>query len=121
MWADIRWENCGILRSFDAARRRIASLRSQITLLWALAVLAGFALTYTLARLLLQPVQALDSAAAQIAQGNYDVTVQVRSRDEIGRLARTFNSMCASIRSAREELIQKERISTIGRCRHHHS
>lgn len=104
-----------ILRSFDAARNRISSLRSQIALLWALAVLVGFALTYTLARRLLKPVHALDSAAARIAKGDYDVAVEVKSRDEIGRLARTFNSMCASIRSAREELIQKERISTIGR------
>ena len=34
---------------------------------------------------------------------------------EIGRLAETFNSMCASIRKAREDLIRQERIATIGR------
>jgi two-component system, NtrC family, sensor kinase len=33
----------------------------------------------------------------------------------MGRLARTFNNMCASIRQAREDLIRQERISTIGR------
>jgi signal transduction histidine kinase len=33
----------------------------------------------------------------------------------MGRLARTFNNMCASIRQAREDLIQQERLSTIGR------
>jgi signal transduction histidine kinase len=104
-----------ILRSFDAARRRIGALRTNIVLLWAFAVLAGFALTYLLARRLLKPVKALDSAAAEIAKGNYDVAVEVHSQDEIGRLAQTFNSMCASIRGAREELIHKERISTIGR------
>ncbi len=37
------------------------------------------------------------------------------SEDEIGRLARTFNTMCASIRDARDELIRQERISTIAR------
>jgi signal transduction histidine kinase len=41
--------------------------------------------------------------------------VEVRSEDEMGRLARTFNTMCASIRQAREDLIRHERISTIGR------
>ncbi len=104
-----------ILRSFDAARRRIAGLRTRIVAMWAFAVLAGLALTYALVRRLLKPVQALDSAAAQIAKGNYDVAVEVKSKDEFGRLAQTFNSMCASIREAREELIHKERISTIGR------
>ena len=39
----------------------------------------------------------------------------MRSEDELGRLARTFNEMCASIRQAREDLIRQERISTIGR------
>jgi two-component system nitrogen regulation sensor histidine kinase NtrY len=104
-----------ILRSFDAARNRIASVRNRIIGLWALAVLAGLLMTYALARRLLRPVQALDAAAAEIGKGNYDVEVKVESDDEIGRLARTFNSMCASIRSAREELIRRERISTIAR------
>ncbi len=104
-----------ILRSFDAARNRIASLRTTIVALWAVGLLAGLLLTYLFARRLLEPVLALDRAAAEIAQGNYDVTVPVISEDEIGRLTRTFNSMCASVRSAREELIHNERISTISR------
>lgn len=104
-----------ILRSFDAARGRITGLRRRIVDLWALAVLLGFGMTYALARRLLRPVQQLDAAAAQIAAGNYDVQVKPESGDEIGRLAQTFNSMCASIRSAREELIRNERISTIAR------
>ncbi len=41
--------------------------------------------------------------------------VPVHGHDEIGRLAETFNSMCASIRQGRDDLIRQERISTIGR------
>ncbi len=104
-----------ILRSFDAARRRIAAMRWNIVFLWALAVLMGLGLTYMLARRLLAPVQALDQAASEIGRGNYDVRVHVTSKDEVGRLAATFNAMCESIGGAREELIRQERISTIGR------
>jgi signal transduction histidine kinase len=50
-----------------------------------------------------------------VARQNYEIEVPVTSEDEMGRLARTFNMMCASIRSAREDLIRQERISTIGR------
>jgi signal transduction histidine kinase len=57
----------------------------------------------------------LDRAAAEVARQNYAIEVPVRSEDELGRLARTFNTMCASIRQAREDLIRQERISTIGR------
>ncbi|MEO8025712.1 MAG: ATP-binding protein [Bryobacteraceae bacterium] len=104
-----------ILRSFEGARNRIASVRNNIAMVWAVAVLAGLGLTYLLARRLLEPVKALDLAAAEIGRGNFDTRVQVTSDDEIGRLAGTFNDMCESIHGAREELIRQERISTIGR------
>jgi signal transduction histidine kinase len=104
-----------ILRAVDSARGRIAQMRRRLVILWIGAVLAGILLTYLLARRLLRPVAALDRAAAEIGKGNYDVRVPVQAGDEIGRLARTFNSMCASIRQGREDLIRQERISTIGR------
>jgi signal transduction histidine kinase len=104
-----------ILRSLAASQTRIAEMRSRLVKLWVGAMLAGIGLTYLLARRLLRPVKELSRAAAEIGKGNYDVRVPVQSQDEFGRLAETFNSMCASIRQGREELIRQERISTIGR------
>jgi signal transduction histidine kinase len=104
-----------ILRSFESAQRRIASLYNNILLLWLSAVSVGLALTYLLARRIVEPVKQLDRAAAEVARQNYAIAVTVTSQDEIGRLALTFNNMCASIRQAREDLIRQERISTIGR------
>jgi signal transduction histidine kinase len=104
-----------ILRSFDVADRRIHGLYTNILLLWLAAMSAGLALSYLLARRIVQPVRQLDRAAAEIARQNYDIEVRVASEDEIGRLARSFNQMCASIRRGRDELIRQERIATIGR------
>jgi signal transduction histidine kinase len=104
-----------ILRSFETARQNIASLRRQIVALWLSAMLAALVVTYFVARRIMKPVAELDRAAAEIARRNYGYRVQVRSGDEIGRLAQTFNGMCESIQSAREELTRQERISTIGR------
>jgi signal transduction histidine kinase len=104
-----------ILRSFEAAQQRISKLYTNIILLWFLAVLIGFGLTYLLARRIVEPVKQLDRAAAEVARQNYAIEVEVHSDDEMGRLARTFNNMCLSIRQAREDLIQQERITTIGR------
>ena len=104
-----------ILRSFNGALNQITAVRSRLGILWLGAVLAGIGATYLLARRLLKPVDELDRAAAEIAAGNYDVRVPVHGGGEIGRLAETFNSMCASISKAREDLIRQERISTIGR------
>jgi len=104
-----------ILRSFEDGRRRIAGLYTNIVLLWVGAVMSGLILTYLLARRIVEPVERLDRAAAEVARHNYAIEVAVDGEDEMGRLARTFNTMCASIRQAREDLIRQERISTIGR------
>ncbi|MEO8369444.1 MAG: HAMP domain-containing sensor histidine kinase, partial [Candidatus Solibacter sp.] len=104
-----------ILRSFEGAQHRIAGLYTNIILLWLGAMTVGFILTYLLARRIVEPVEQLDRAAAQVARQNYAIEVPVRGEDELGRLARTFNTMCASIRQARQDLIRQERISTIGR------
>ena len=84
-------------------------------LLWLGAIAIGLAVTYLMARRIIEPVNQLDRAAAEVARQNYQIEVPVESEDEMGRLARTFNNMCASIRQAREDLIRQERISTIGR------
>jgi signal transduction histidine kinase len=104
-----------ILRSFEGPQARIASLTTNIVLLWLGAIAAGLILTYFLARHIVEPVKQLDRAAAEVARQNYEIEVHATSEDEMGRLARTFNTMCASIRQAREDLIRQERISTIGR------
>lgn len=115
---DINGEAVGqlaILRSFDAADRQISILRRNLTLLWLFSMATGLVLTYMLARRIVEPVKALDRAAAEVARQNYSCEVTVRNEDELGRLAATFNAMCASIRRAREDLIHSERIATIGR------
>jgi signal transduction histidine kinase len=82
--------------------------------LWLLALIAGLAVNYLVARKIMQPVAELDRAAAEIGKQNYGYHINVTSQDELGRLAETFQSMCASIQRAREELIRQERIDTIG-------
>ena len=104
-----------ILRSFSKAMAGINALRRNIVLLWLAFIALGLGLTYMLARRIVEPVQDLDRAAAEVARQNYAHRVTVASEDELGRLARTFNDMCGSIQQARQELIRQERISTIGR------
>ncbi len=103
-----------ILRSLAGARQRLAELRREIVALWLLALVAALLTTYLVARKIMQPVAELDRAAAEIAKQNYDYEFNVAGQDELGRLANTFQSMCESIRQARQELIRRERISTIG-------
>jgi signal transduction histidine kinase len=116
--ADVAGQRVGelrILRSFQAADRRLATLRVRMVLIWILAIALGLAGTYLLTKRIVQPVHALERAASRIATGDYDARVPVSSSDELGRLAESFNEMCAALRIARQELIRQERISTVGR------
>ena len=104
-----------IVRSSEELRRSIASVKRTLILVWIAAIIAGLGASYLLARKLLLPVKELDAAAAQIARQEYGTRVPEGGNDELGRLARTFNAMCASIQRARTELIRTERLATIGR------
>jgi signal transduction histidine kinase len=101
--------------SFAAARQNFSALLRDVYLIWLAAIFSGLALTWWLARRIMEPIGELDRAAAEIAKENYEVRVTEHNRDEIGRLGRTFNRMCAALQSARANLIRQERIATISR------
>jgi diguanylate cyclase (GGDEF)-like protein len=63
------------------------------------AVLLAAAIAWLLARATTRPLEELGDAAARIAGGDLDTTIQVRSRDEVGRLATSFNAMTDELRT----------------------
>jgi adenylate cyclase len=59
---------------------------------------------YASARML-RPLKNLTTAASEVAQGHLDLTIPTpRSRDEVGRLASTFDSMLTGLRQATNEV-----------------
>ena len=103
-----------ILHNTDSIHSDLSALETRLLLIWVTAVLAGLAVSVLLARRILRPIRQLDQAAALIARESYGAQVPELGDDELGRLAHTFNAMSGSIQSAREELIRRERIATIG-------
>ncbi|MBI1361265.1 MAG: EAL domain-containing protein [Alphaproteobacteria bacterium] len=77
----------------------LAPMRSLLGLLLGMGLLGlavlGLA-AWLLARSITRPIAALESATRSIEDGKYD-RVQVASRDEIGRLANSFNLMAGAI------------------------
>ena len=68
----------------------------------AVALAAGIALL--LARATTRPLEELGDAAARVAAGDLSTAIEVRSRDEVGRLAITFNAMTDDLRTYVGEL-----------------
>jgi two-component system, cell cycle response regulator len=69
-----------------------------------LALIATGVLGFLLARLITSPLEELAAGAQAIAEGNFERTIPVRSRDEVGRLAGAFNEMSARLRATVGEL-----------------
>ncbi|MBI4907821.1 MAG: HAMP domain-containing histidine kinase [Acidobacteria bacterium] len=104
-----------IYRSLLAARQNIAELLRNIYAIWLAAVAIGMVLTWWLSRRIIEPLKEMNRAAAEIAGENYEVRVSEGRHDELGRLARTLNGMCAALQTARAKLIHQERMATISR------
>ncbi len=101
------------LAGYDArllreAETRTALLTERSTAIFSLglgaAVLLTLALAWILGGLLLRPIRALTASAAALGEGRLEQDVPVTSRDELGELARTFNTMAASLRAYRDAM-----------------
>ncbi|MBT7264015.1 MAG: HAMP domain-containing protein [Waddliaceae bacterium] len=56
-------------------------------------------------RIMLKPIVKLKDAAVEISKGNLDVKVEIKSKDEIGELADSFNTMSVNLKQANNEIL----------------
>ena len=103
------------IRSFQDVEARVSALSRKMIIAWMIAMTAGLALSYGLARRIVRPVRDLNDAAHELSRENYAVRVPEDSHDELGVLARTFNRMAASIQESRDEQVHSGQIMAVGR------
>jgi len=83
--------------STEPLNLKIRTITLQGILLGLITLSVGGILTYLLARQITTPLSALAEAAVKMANGNLSMRVAETSKDEIGRLARTFNEMATGL------------------------
>ena len=66
-----------------------------------------FYLAWRMADAFLRPIQALTASAVALGGGDLEREVPVTSRDELGQLARAFNTMAAHLRAYRDATLAK--------------
>jgi adenylate cyclase len=91
--------------SEEAITAALASARNQALLITLLMVLAGLGGAVGLAALLSRPIFRLVQATRAIASGDFNITLPVASRDELGVLTDSFNRMARSLRE--KEMIKR--------------
>jgi signal transduction histidine kinase len=105
-----------------AILRRNALIVAVLTLAAIVMVVAG------VTRSISRPIRQLADASLEVSQGNFERTVVVRLRDELGELAERFNLMVHSLKDSRaslqdaydsllraqRKLVQSERLAAVG-------
>jgi len=83
------------------AQRSVATpgLLLDAVLVILLALVAAIGIAVVLARATTRPLEVLNEAASRVAAGDLSTVIEVRSGDEIGQLAHTFNAMTQDLRT----------------------
>ncbi len=94
------------------AEQQVIDQVNRATLIAAgVAALAALLIGGLLVSNLLRPLRRLEAGMAQVAQGQFDVQVEVRNRDEIGQLAIGFNQMAANLHQ--QEALRQRMVTDI--------
>lgn len=104
-----------IYRSLAPERLQLARIQFGLLVVDLLAILLIFVAAYLISRRITSPMERLVEASAKLGAGDLDSPIRPEGMDEIGALARAHEEMRVSLKKVREELIQGERLSTIGR------
>lgn len=92
-------------RAYFVPRERpehLESLDRRLLVMSAIAILVAVILTFLISRHITRPIEQLTAAAQEMARGRTRTNVPVRGRDEIARLATSFNEMSDAIANQQE-------------------
>jgi len=67
-------------------------------------IIAALSVGFFVHRLVYVPLRDLETGASRISEGNLEQTIPVRSDDEFGQLAASFNAMTAALKNSQSEL-----------------
>ena len=96
--------------------RQIASSRTRIVGLAAGCIIVAALLLWALSRRLVsRPVEALAAGTRRVAAGDLTTTIPAVGRNELGELARAFNTMTARLAEDQRQLTQADKLASVGR------
>lgn len=108
----------GVLKlttSLASAERDILQVRQQSMVVLGAALMVTMLLTgFMMGRSVVSPIEDVTSAMARVSGGDLDHQVPVQGRDELGRMAQSFNVMTAELRNTYDGLKrEQDKLTTI--------
>jgi signal transduction histidine kinase len=104
-----------VLKSYDEATAFLDSLNRLLLALGLAAVLGGSALVFFISHTFTRPLGNLVDGVRALEKGDFTYALSARGGDEVAEVTRAFNRMRDSLRKTQQELLEAERLATIGR------
>lgn len=104
-----------VLKSFEQASQLIQQVNRWVLTLGLLTLAIGTILFISISRTLTRPLEVLVEGTRALARGNFDYKLSEDGVEEIRELSRAFDRMRIELRRTQSELIDSERLATIGR------
>jgi signal transduction histidine kinase len=107
--------NLWVLKSFDQATAFLRSLNELLLALGLTAVLAGSLLVFLISHTFTRPLENLVAGVRALEHGDYAYPLPVWGGDEVAEVTGTFDRMRTNLQKTQRELLDAERLATIGR------
>lgn len=104
-----------VLKSFDESIRFLTTLNRWILGMGVAGVLAGSVLVFLVSTSFTKPLAELVEGVRSLEGGNFDYPLVALGTDEVSTLTSAFDRMRNRLQASQRQLVQNERLATIGR------
>lgn len=104
-----------VLKSLDQSSLFISHLDRVLVLLGAIALFLGAGLVWIISRTITQPLRSLVAGVRALGKSDFEFPVTPSGDDEVAQLTSAFARMRADLQQSQRQLIDSERLATIGR------
>ncbi|HEX4485998.1 MAG TPA: HAMP domain-containing sensor histidine kinase [Terriglobales bacterium] len=104
-----------VLKSYDQATAFLDGLNRLLLALGLAAVAAGSLLVFLISHTFTRPLGSLVSGVRALGRGDFSYPLDARGGDEVAEVTQAFDRMRKSLLKTHQELIDAEKLATIGR------
>ena len=104
-----------VLKSYDAASRYLTRLDRLLLLLGLIVFLIAGALAFYISGTITQPLESLVAGARALGSGDFEYVMPSRGAKELRELSAAFDQMRTRLKRTQLDLLEAERLATIGR------
>jgi signal transduction histidine kinase len=104
-----------VLKSFEQASRLVHRVDKWVIGLGLLALLVGTGMVISTSRTVTRPLELLVGGTRALAMGNFEYPLSEGGAEEVRELSRSFEHMRVELQRTQRELLDAERLATIGR------